>query len=190
VRTRSDTGAADPILAECGHRQAGVLAQFLLAEPIHAVVASPMARARQTAEPLASAPGLVVAIEPGLVENDAGHSSYVPVHELRETDPAPWQLLIRGDVPASVEVNALRARVVASLNAIAQRYPGRQTVAVFCHAGVINAALSAFLGIDRALPFAVDYCGVTRVLAGRDGRRSILSVNETAHVRALLPATG
>jgi probable phosphoglycerate mutase len=189
-RTRSETGGVDPVLTAAGHRQAAALAGYLRNEPVQAVVASPMARARQTAAPLAAALGLTVEIDDGLVEYDSGHSSYVPVHEMREADPVLWQQLMRGELPAGVDAAAFRARVVAALDRIAARYPGRQSVAVICHAGVINAALAAFLAIERGLPFAVDYCGVSRVLAMRDGRRAILCVNETAHVRALLPTVG
>jgi 2,3-bisphosphoglycerate-dependent phosphoglycerate mutase len=185
LRMHSAEQPADPELAGHGQLQAAALAGFLSAEPVHAIVSSPLVRAQQTAQPLAAALGLPVGIEPELAEFDAGNRSYVPFHELREADPVQWAQLARGDVPGHIDVDALRARVTAALERLAQGYPGRQSVAVFCHAGVINAALSAYLGIARALPFAIDYCGVSRLLAARDGRRPVVSVNETGHVRSL-----
>ena len=56
-----------------------------------------------------------------------------------------------------------------------------------CHAGVINAYLGHVLGIDAGLAFPIDYTSISRVLAGRDGRRTVFSVNETQHVSDLLP---
>jgi broad specificity phosphatase PhoE len=185
LRMHSVEQTADPELTDHGWLQAAALADFLGAEPVHAIVSSPMIRAQQTARPLATALGLPVQIEPDLAEFDAGGCSYVPFHELREADPVQWAQMARGDVPDHVDLDAFRARVVVALERIAEEHPGRQSVAVFCHAGVINAALSAYLNIARALPFAVDYCSVSRLLATRDGRRPIVSVNETGHIRAL-----
>ena len=42
----------------------------------------------------------------------------------------------------------------------------------------------------RPLAFPLDYVGITRVLAGRDGRRVVRTVNEIAHVADLLAVTG
>jgi 2,3-bisphosphoglycerate-dependent phosphoglycerate mutase len=70
-------------------------------------------------------------------------------------------------------------------------HEGRATAVVVAHAGVINTWLAHLLGIARPLVFPLDYAGVTRVLAGRGGRRSIRTVNEIAHVADLLaPAVG
>ncbi|MDN5749504.1 MAG: hypothetical protein L0H64_13475 [Pseudonocardia sp.] len=55
---------------------------------------------------------------------------------------------------------------------------------------MVNAWLAHLLGIDRPLAFPLDYTGLTRVLAGRDGRRVVRSVNEITHVSDLLTPTG
>jgi probable phosphoglycerate mutase len=65
-------------------------------------------------------------------------------------------------------------------------HPGRATAAVVAHAGTIDVWLARLLGIARPLAFPLDHTGITRVLAGRDGRRVVRSVNETAHVADLL----
>ena len=179
-------GTADPELTELGLRQARAVAEFLADETIQAVVTSPMRRAWQTAEPLAGLLGLTVRTDADLAEYDAQQQYYIPVHELKEAEPELWRRMVRGELPDHVDLRAFRTRVTAALDRIVAAYPGRQSVAVFCHAGVVNAALSSYLGIERALPFTVDYTGISRVIAGRDGRRVINSVNETGHVRAIL----
>jgi 2,3-bisphosphoglycerate-dependent phosphoglycerate mutase len=186
VRAHVESGTADPELAGLGREQADALARFLEAETVDAIASSPMLRAQQTASPLSRSLKLPVDIHDDLAEYDSDQQSYVPVHELREADPVLWQQMLRGDMPDHVDLDAFRARVIGALERIVDAHPGRRTVAVFCHAGVINAALSGYLEIARALPFAMDYCGVSRILAGRDGRRAVLSVNETGHVRSLL----
>ena len=70
-------------------------------------------------------------------------------------------------------------------------HEGRATAVVVAHAGVINTWLAHLLGIARPLAFPLDYAGITRVLAARDGRRSVRTVNEIAHVADLLaPVAG
>ena len=55
------------------------------------------------------------------------------------------------------------------------------------HAGAINAAAGDVLGQQRPIWFAPAYCSLTRLAVARDGRRGIVSLNETGHVRARLP---
>jgi probable phosphoglycerate mutase len=179
-------GVADPPLAALGRRQAQAAAAFLAVESVEAIVSSPMLRARQSAQPLADALGLPLQIVDELAEYDSGQQSYVPVHEMPETHAEMWEQMLRGDLPDFVDLDEFRARVTGALEQVIAEHPGRGKVAVFCHAGVINVALGGYLGITRALPFPVDYTGVSRITASRSGRRAVISVNETAHVRTLL----
>ena len=80
---------------------------------------------------------------------------------------------------------AFRARVVAALTAIAGRHPGGRVVVV-THAGATNAAAGDVLVQQRDIWFAPAYCSITRLAVSRDGRRGVVSLNETAHVRDLL----
>ena len=173
-------------MAPLGLRQAGAVAAFLADEPVRAIVSSPLLRAQETAAPLAEALGQPVELVSDLAEYDSGQQSYVPIHEMRETHAEMWQQMLRGDLPEFVDVEAFRDRVSGALERIMEDYPGRGAVAVFCHAGVINVALGRYLGLARALPFVIDYTSVSRITASRTGRRTVISVNETAHVRLLL----
>ncbi|MEL7206809.1 MAG: histidine phosphatase family protein, partial [Actinomycetota bacterium] len=69
--------------------------------------------------------------------------------------------------------------------------PGR-TVAAVCHGGVINTYLADLLDIDRPMFFEPSYTGITRLRAARNGLRSLVSVNETPHLRGvgLTPTPG
>jgi hypothetical protein len=57
---------------------------------------------------------------------------------------------------------------------------------VSTNAGIINAYVGEILGQKRSLWFNPGYASITRVAASRDGKRGILSLNETGHVRDLL----
>ena len=94
-----------------------------------------------------------------------------------------------GLLPAHVEVTAFTARVAAAYESVVAAHPGRATAVVVAHAGTIDVWLAHLLGIARPLTFPLDYAGITRVLAGRDGRRVVRSVDETAHVADLLQVT-
>jgi 2,3-bisphosphoglycerate-dependent phosphoglycerate mutase len=147
---------------------------------------SPMARALSTAAPLAAALGVTPTVVEDLREYDADAAHYVPIHEMARLDAGAWDRIRAGLLPAYVDVPAFTARVVGALEGLVTAHEGRATAVVVAHAGVINTWLAHLLGIARPLAFPLDYAGITRVVAGRDGRRSVRTVNEIAHVADLL----
>ena len=181
-----DGGPADPGLTEQGSMQARRLLEALRHDSVDAIYSSPAARARETAAPAVDSFGLPLVIEPGIAEFDANDPSYVPVEELRAANDPRWQALVRGDLlHAGVDPVAFRNRVVAGVEAIVSRHPGERVV-LFTHSGTINAYCGHVLGQQRAMSFAPAYASLTRIGAARDGRRGVISLNETAHVRDLL----
>jgi probable phosphoglycerate mutase len=182
-------GPADPALTELGERQAKRLVDALGAEDVAGLYVSPLARARSTAAPLAAALGLDPQVVADLREYDADSDHYVPVHEMSRLDPAAWQRMLAGLLPEHVDVPAFTARVDGALERIIAAHPGRSSAVVIAHAGVVNTWLAHLLGLARPLTFPLDYTGITRVLAGRDGRRVVRTVNEIAHVCDLLAMT-
>jgi broad specificity phosphatase PhoE len=182
-----DGAPADPGLAERGREQAERVVAALAGDRVDAVYTSPARRARETAVPLAAALGLEPGVEAGIAEFDSADSSYVPVEELKAAGDPRWELLARGDLySAGVDPVAFRARVVAAVEAVATRHPGGRAV-LFTHAGALNAYTGHLLGQSRPIWFAPAYCSITRIAAARDGRRGLVSLNETGHVRDLLP---
>ena len=65
-------GRADIPLNDTGHRQAECLRGALVGTGLSAVYASPLVRARATAEAIGSAHGLDVQLDGGLIEMDVG----------------------------------------------------------------------------------------------------------------------
>ncbi len=181
VRARGVNGAAaDPGLADEGHQQAQRVAAWLAAEHIDAVVSSPVRRAWETAAPLAEALGLPLGTVDGLREFDSGASEYVPIEELSADDPR-WLALARGEFYGCADPEQFRHRVLEGVEHLIEAHPGGR-VAAFSHAGPINVYVGHLLGIPRNLWFAPGYTSVTRIAAGRDGRRGVLSVNEAGHL--------
>ena len=181
-----DGAPADPELAERGHEQARRLVAALAADEVTALYSSPSRRARATAAPLEQALGMTAEVEDGLAEFDSSDTSYVPVEELKAAGDPRWTALVHGDLYShDVDPVAFRARVVDAVERIAARHPGGRAV-LLTHAGAINAAAGAVLGQERTIWFAPDYCSISRLAAARDGRRGLVSLNETGHVRDLL----
>ncbi len=83
VRRELDAGIADPQLSEDGLAQAERLAEYLASEKIHAVYASPLRRAQQTAGPLARSQGVDIVTVDDVAEWDRNSNEYVPVEELK-----------------------------------------------------------------------------------------------------------
>lgn len=176
-------GKIDMNLSPRGHEQAGLLAKFLHTCKLEAVYASPMKRVQQTLAPF--------------LKNGAPAQTIVP--DLREVDFGDWtgmnweqvcqkfQLLThewldhveRGAAPNGENGPQFRARVEPALRKIIERHPG-QTVAIFCHGGVIRMILSILLEIPlpRTNMFQIEYAGVTQI-ALRPGHAEIELLNFT-----------
>jgi probable phosphoglycerate mutase len=184
VRRELDTGAADPELSAAGHEQAAHLTRYLHDEPIDAVYASPLARARQTATPLAESKGLPVVTAAGVAEWDQHSSHYVPVEELKATNDPRWQAMLDGEWTSEEPEEAFRERVVSSIESIIANHRG-QRVAVVCHGGVINGYLAHVLGLATFARgfFYPNYTSINRIAAASSGERSVITLNETGHLR-------
>ena len=184
VRREVDHGVADPELSTAGREQARRLADYLAAETIDAIYCSPLRRARETAAPVAEAFSLPVHVLEGVAEYDRTSNAYVPVEELKASNDPRW-LEIRDGVWTSAEETEQEfvQRVVAASEEVVARHSG-QRVLVVCHGGVINAYLAHVLGLGaRRGFFYPNYTSVHRVAAARSGERSIVTVNETPHLR-------
>jgi probable phosphoglycerate mutase len=175
-------GAADPALSDTGHQQASKVAHWLADEHVDSLYSSPMNRAKQTALPLAQQRQIEPIIRPGLAEYDQHSSSYVPLEELRRTNYDEWRARMKGGLMGEMDQDRFRSAVVATIEAIIDENPGGRVVIV-CHGGVINAYASHILGVEKVLFFNPTYTSINRFAAARSGERTVLSLNEAAHLR-------
>jgi len=184
VRRELTEGIADPELTPDGVKQAERMAEYLSSEDISAVYASPLRRARETAAPLAKMLGLQPIIEDDISEFDRNSSEYVPIEELRGTNDPRWLKMIRGEWEEGHDhPDLFRKRVIAAFERIISTHSGQRVVAV-CHGGVINQYLAHVLGIQTQLGFFYpQYTSIHRVIASREGLRSLATLNEVAHLR-------
>lgn len=174
----------DPPLEASGWRQGRAVANLLASEGVTRIVASPLLRARQTAEPLADRLGLAVEIIEGWAEADRASNRYRSTETLRAEGGEAWARFLQdpirylGSEPAS-----FRAAVLAALHASVEGQGRAGRVAVFTHGLPINVVLAHALGLEGVTHFLVGYGSVTRLRRREDGSVGVSSINETGHHR-------
>ena len=184
IRRELESGIADPELASEGLKQADLMAQYLSTEKLHAIYASPMQRAQQTASPLATVQGLSITTVDGVAEYDKNSNQYVPVEELKAKNDPRWQEMLRGEWTSTDETeDEFIKRIVVSIEEIIANHAS-QRVAIVCHGGVINAYICHVLGLANQRGFFYpNYTSIHRIAAAGSGERSIVTLNETSHLR-------
>lgn len=184
VRRELNEGVADPELAPEGHEQARHLGVYLASEHLDAVYASSLQRAQQTAVPVAEGRELDIQIEPDVAEYDKDSPEYVPVEELKAANDPRWKAMLDGDFEGSEGHTEFAARCIRGIERIIDAHRGHR-VAVVCHGGVINAYLSHLLEVDNGQRgfFYPNYTSIHRIAAASSGERSVVTINETSHLR-------
>jgi broad specificity phosphatase PhoE len=176
--------SADPPLHTQGEHQAALLAARLGAKTIHAVYSSHLARARQTAEPLARARSLLVEVHPELEEvrlGDWGNGEFRRRAFVRDPEWVAWSRTGRWDgIPGGEGDDALRTRVAGVVDRLAEQHQG-QTIAVVAHGGSINAYVAHLLGTHRSLLFTIENTSITAVRVSADGP-TLVTVNDCHHL--------
>jgi probable phosphoglycerate mutase len=189
----SGSGGDDPVLSERGRWQAERSAAALATRgdgagcPVQAVVSSPLARCRQTAEAAAAALGLDVAVEPGLRETDFGTWEGLSFAEVRARHPAEMTAWLgSADVapPGGESFADVTARVARARDGLLAAYAGR-TVLLVSHVTPIKTLVRLALGApDEALfRMHLDPAALSAVAYYADGNVSLRSYNDTAHLR-------
>ena len=169
-------------LSDLGRDQAHRLAERVSRESIRAVYTSPLSRARETADPIASRLGLSAVVEPALMEIDFGDWSGKTFDELKPLDA--WErwnsARSTARTPAGDTMRAAQSRLLDFIDAHRLDAPDAPIVLV-SHADPIKAALVYYLGLslDDLSRFEIAPASLSRVDIEPWGARVVL-LNETA----------
>ncbi len=158
---------ADPGLAALGRAQAEATAQELSPLGPLPVYASPLARARETAEPLAALWDTAITIEPRVAEIPS------PMSQLAQRSAWLRQVMNGGWSDLDGELQAWRGELVNCI----QRLAG--DCVVFCHFIAINVLVGAARDDDRMILFAPDNGSVTRFNNDSD-RLAVIELGRSA----------
>jgi probable phosphoglycerate mutase len=170
---------SDVPLGDRGREQARAVAAQLAARRPAAVYSSALARAVQTAGPIAEAAGAPHRVVPELHERRMGPLSGVPREEgwaAYEAARARWA---EGDLDATHEGGEsfaqIRDRVLPPFRRIAAAHPG-ETVVVVAHGVVIRVLLISLLDELTPADFAaipIDFCAVHELHGQGDAWRRL-----------------
>jgi broad specificity phosphatase PhoE len=155
-------GHTDVALSPAGHAQVTALGQRLGTEPIDAVYASDLLRARDSAAPLAVARGTDVVVVPPLREMAMGRWEGLTFLEIRAREPELCDRWLADPFampfPDGEGLAELRARVVPAVRGLVERHAGGR-VAVIAHGGTNRVILAEALGLPLGNIFrlAQDY---------------------------------
>jgi alpha-ribazole phosphatase len=177
-------GAQDVALSPLGIRQAEALGLAVGRRPIAHVYASPLERARRTAEIALTGLDLPITVIDDLRELSLGEWEGCTVEEIRTRPGDPYAQWVRDPVqclpPGGEPLADVQARVVQAVARIAAAHPNGDDVLIVSHGGVISALLAHWLGLPLSSIWriAVANCSLSEIAPPR-----VVSVNETGHLR-------
>ena len=178
-------GRLDVRLSQRGLQQAEALAASLAGLGLAAVYASPLARALDTARPIAAAHGLEPSVLDALAELDFGEVEGLRVDEMEAERPELFHAWMDDTAqvrfPCGEGLADLRGRVLPALVEIRARHE-RQAVAVVAHGGVIRVVLADALGLGDGALFRLDQAeGGVSVVDWLDGVPLLRVANATLY---------
>jgi broad specificity phosphatase PhoE len=185
------TGSRDVPLSVEGRRQFEATAQALASTPVAAVVASPLERARVSAEIVARPLGHEVVLEPRFAEMAFGAWEGLTREEVAARDPEGWTTWRtapdRFAAPGGESVAAVAARVGAAIDALRAAREG-QSVILVTHAVVTRLIILRALGLGPERLWSVDAspAGLSE-LEYRDDWVTLHRVNTRAHLDGAEP---
>ncbi|HLZ72924.1 MAG TPA: histidine phosphatase family protein [Dehalococcoidia bacterium] len=182
---RRFSGRSDVALTALGRRQAKALGRRLRGFEIDAAYASPLLRARQTAEIALAGRGIAVTPDEGLREISFGEWEGRTFDEIRERWPNEWTRLRSFDesfcAPGGEPFTEAQQRVVESAIAIVGRHPD-ETVLITAHGGTLQLLLSHVLGMPAGSMFRIATGNCSLSIVEFHGERPIVTlVNDCAH---------
>jgi len=177
-----------PRLSPLGVRQSEAVAAALANMPIDAIYASPLRRAMETAQVIASVLRLEIRPEQRLKEINVGIFEDKLRSELEVCCPNDLGQWLSGDpdfaIPGGESRRQLARRGREALDSIARA--GHKHAVVVAHGGVLVAGVKALLGIPfQEPPLALENGSITTLFVDPDGRADLVAVDQVDHLGAI-----
>ncbi|MGW6921793.1 bifunctional RNase H/acid phosphatase [Streptomyces sp. NPDC054950] len=186
----SGSGGTDPSLSDVGREQAERVAAALARRgTVQHILASPLARTRETAAAVAARLGLEVTVEDGLIETDFGAWEGLTFGEVRERHPEDlnaWLADPEAEPTGGGESFAATAtRIAATRDRLVAEYAGR-TVLLVTHVTPIKTFVRLALGAPPESLFRMELsaASLSAVAYYADGNASVRLFNDTSHLRS------
>ena len=186
-------GHSDTRLSPRGLSQALRTAQALTSEPLSAIYCSDLARAIETASPLAKLAGLQLQTTDALRERSVGVMEGLTFEEAAAQHPEQYAALLRRDFEhvllGGESYRQTLDRASRKLDEAIEKYKGGR-IAIFTHTGTICILALHIMGaLDapelKPVWIASRNCGVSRFDLRDDGFVRVLAINDTRHLEGL-----
>jgi len=186
-------GQSDYVLTEKGREQARALAKRWKSENVKfdLIISSPLVRAKETAEIIASALNMRVKFDPILLERHIGEMEGLTVEEVRKK-PQPPYVTPYDPIGGEGEGDwALFLRAGQALHNLVRRPPG--SYLIVSHGGLLNQLMNAIVGIaphidPSGVRFRFENTAFARVIYfPHQHRWAIDALNDHAHLKFLKP---
>src|SRR5215217_3311515 len=183
---------ATPLSAR-GRNQAIATARTLKSESLTAIYSSDLARAMETAKPLANMIGLRVNGTSAFRERDVGVMEGLTFEDAAEQHPEQYAALLRRDfehvLTGGESYRQLLDRGREKLDEIIEENRGGK-IAIFSHTGTICILALHLMGaLDspelKPVWISSAKCGITRFELREDGFVRVLNVNDTSHLSGI-----
>ena len=184
-------GVQDVPLSELGIRQAQALSAAGRGRRLAHVYASPLQRARRTAEIAMAGRDVPLSVVDDLRELSLGDWEGRAIEEIRALPGDPYAQWVRDPVaftpPGAEPLETVQSRVLRALAEIAAAHPNGDDVLVVAHGGVISAYLAHWLGLPLGSIWRLTLSNgsLSEVAPPR-----VLSVNSTGHLAGIETTTG
>jgi probable phosphoglycerate mutase len=181
-------GHTDIVLDTVGEWQAERLALALGDEELDVLYSSDLARARQTAAPLAARKKLQVRVDAGLRERGFGEFEGLSFKQIEQRWPeqaAAWRHRDPDFGARGGEVlRDFRERVVAAVTRLALAHRG-QSIALVTHGGVLDLLYreATRVALDAPRTWQLSNAGINRLLSNAEGL-FLVGWDDCAHLQA------
>jgi broad specificity phosphatase PhoE len=175
-----------------GRQQANLTGEHLAGAGIDALYASPLGRARETAEIIGRAIGMPPTIVAGLREMNTGKISGLHGSQFMVRYPQLWWAWLRDDArlafPNGDRLAEFYQRAAEVIDELVARHHG-QTLAVVSHGGTISGYLSYLIdgrGSNR-VALRLRNCAICQMRWEADQPPRVVAFNDTSHLRKQSP---
>jgi probable phosphoglycerate mutase len=184
-------GHVDVALNAIGLEQARRLAARLAGETAHALYASDLLRAQQTAQPVALQLGLTSVTDPALREQCFGQVDGMKVDDIKARHPQAWEGWLRFHedfcMPEGESTRQFHARVMDAVQRLVAAHRDA-TLVVVTHGGVLDMIYrtARSLGLSGPRQSEIPNAGLNRVRV-HEGGIEILAWADVQHLADLPP---
>jgi probable phosphoglycerate mutase len=183
-------GHTDTPLSPRGRVEALRTAQALAAEPFRAIICSDLARAIETASPLANLAGLDLQTAEAFRERSVGVMEGLTFEEAAAQHPEQYAALLRRDFDrvllSGESYRQTLDRASRKLDELVAQYNGGR-IAIYTHTGTICVLALHIMGaLDapdlKPVWIASRNCGISRFELRDDGFVRVVAINDTRHL--------